>query len=174
MKYGYTVFLVLGSNTGNPALNLRKCCEFLEKISISTPLLSSVYQSPAWGLTSQADFLNQAVQIETLLTPERLLFYIKGIEVHCGRIPGPKWGPRTADIDIIFYENQIVNSSRLCIPHPHLKERAFVLYPLAEIGPDFRDPLTGMTIFELSHKMKLSSEGETCKKIPIEASSEKN
>ena len=112
---------------------------------------SSVYQTAAWGITAQPDFLNMVILLETVLSPTELLTAILKIETTLGRHRDVKWGPRIIDIDILFYNNDIVNTPELIIPHPFLHERKFTLTPLAEIAPMYVHPLLNKTMIALLH-----------------------
>jgi 2-amino-4-hydroxy-6-hydroxymethyldihydropteridine diphosphokinase len=108
--------------------------------------LSSLYVTKPWGRTDQGDFVNAVAEVETHLGPRELLSRVKAIEDRLGRRPGPRWGPREIDIDILLYGNEVVKEDDLVIPHPCLCERAFVLVPLAELAPDLVHPETGVRV----------------------------
>lgn len=135
-------YLGLGSNQKNPDRQLRQAIKSLKAIP-STVLtnVSSLYWTKAWGLHSQQDFCNAVIEINTFLTPLLLLKWCKKIEKKQGRIRKKHWGPRTLDIDILLYEDRIIKSKELTVPHPHMLDRNFVLKPLAEINPQFLDTL---------------------------------
>ena len=142
------VYLGLGTNLGDRKQNIRKAIEAISlKMSISKQ--SSLYETTAWGYTDQPDFLNQVIQVETNLSPLRLLNFLKNTEVELGRVENFRYGPRLIDIDILFYDDLIKTTSRLQIPHPRIPERAFVLVPLNEIAPGFVHPVLKKTIAEL-------------------------
>ena len=103
--------------------------------------VSADYETRAWGLTDQPDFLNICLLVETDLPPLDLLGVIHDIEAISGRQRLVKWGARTLDIDILFYNDEVINSDQLTVPHPLLQERRFVLMPLAEIAPGFMHPV---------------------------------
>ncbi len=139
-------FLLLGSNAGE-----RK--NFLEnarmRIHVLTGMVvksSAVYETAAWGKTDQPAFLNQVVAIDTALSPDLLLVTLLAIENSLGRKRDEKWGPRTIDIDILLFGDQVIKQSNLIIPHPAMPERKFALMPLAELIPDVVHPVTGKTI----------------------------
>lgn len=110
---------------------------------------SPIYETPPWGIVDQPAFLNQVVQIETSLSPVKLLSFLKRLETQLGRIPAERYGPRLIDIDILFYNNEIMERRKLKIPHPRLAERAFVLVPLADLAPQLRHPVSHKSVSEM-------------------------
>jgi 2-amino-4-hydroxy-6-hydroxymethyldihydropteridine diphosphokinase len=145
-------YLSTGSNMGNRAEMLEKANVLLEKKAGRLLALSKVVETPAWGKTDQPDFLNQVVKLETSLSPQELLNLNLGIEKQLGRNRVEKWGPRSIDIDILFYDNEIIDEPGLQIPHPWMHERLFVLEPMCEIAPDFVHPVLNKTIAVLLEK----------------------
>ena len=144
----HIAYLALGSNLGNRLANLKNA------ISNLTPQMdvkkkSPVYETPPWGHTDQPQFLNQCVQVETYLEPENLLAHLKRLETVLGREPTFENGPRVIDIDILFYDDLILNTPPLVIPHPRMHTRGFVLVPLNDIAPDVVHPVLGKPISEL-------------------------
>ncbi|MBI4761945.1 MAG: 2-amino-4-hydroxy-6-hydroxymethyldihydropteridine diphosphokinase [Chloroflexota bacterium] len=144
----HTVYLSLGSNLGDRAANLRQAVALLPP-QMTVRAKSNIYETPPWGYTEQEAFLNQAVRAETYLEPEPLLKHIKRLEAALGRTETFRYGPRLIDIDILFYDNLILNTPLLTIPHPHLHERGFVLVPLMDIAPDHVHPLSGKSVREM-------------------------
>lgn len=142
-------YLTLGSNEGDRMMWFRKAIELLEAKCGNIVKKSSVYETSAWGIEDQADFLNMVVLLQTNKSPTELLMAILDIETQLGRQRSVKWGPRTLDIDILLYNNYILESAELVIPHPYLQERRFTLLPLAEIAPEYMHPKLNKTISEL-------------------------
>lgn len=155
------VILSLGSNLNDRENNLTKALSELSQICSLTKQ-SKIYETPPWGKTNQANFLNQVVVAETKLQPQELLEQIHLIEAKLGRVRQEKWGPRIIDIDILYYGNLILNQENLIIPHPYLQERAFVLDPLEEIYSDKIDPRYNLTVRELNKTLKT---GEKMNKV---------
>jgi len=143
-----TVYLGLGSNMGNRQDNLDRALELLSQ-RLRVEKISTIYDTEPIGNINQPRFLNLVCQIYTRLAPTELLALAKGIESKLGRIPSKSNAPRPIDIDILFYDDQVVETPELVIPHPKLTERAFVLVPLAEIAPDLVHSVNGKTVKEL-------------------------
>lgn len=135
-----TAYLSLGSNKGDRIEYLKRALEILSKKAGTVTKVSPIYQTAAWGKTDQPDFYNIAVEISTSLPAEQLLNAILETEQELGRHRTEKWGQRTIDIDILFYGNEIIDSTNLVIPHPHLQDRRFVLQPLNDINPKLIHP----------------------------------
>lgn len=143
------VFIGLGSNLGNRRENLRYALTELKKQGIQIAKVSAVYETEPWGVKEQPPFLNLVLQCKTVLKPLELLRRLKEIERTVGRKETFRWGPRVIDLDILYYGKSIINEPELVVPHPHLKQRAFVLKPLSDIAPDFKDPVTGLSVAEM-------------------------
>lgn len=135
------VFLGLGSNVGNRKEYLEKAINALKNMpEITVTNMSSVYETEPFGGVEQNRFLNMVIKIETTLRPDKLLEVIMAIEKDLDRVRTIRWGPRTIDIDILLYGNEVINTRDLTIPHIGLTERDFVLVPLLEIDPDIKLP----------------------------------
>ena len=150
-----TAYLLLGSNLGNREELLIKAIKLIdEKVGVIISQ-SKNYETKAWGKTDQPDFLNIAICISTNMMPLEILEQTQAIEEQLGRVRLEKWGARLIDIDIIFYEQEIVNiPNRLHIPHLLVQERVFALAPLAEIAPYFIHPVIGKTILALLEELQ--------------------
>jgi 2-amino-4-hydroxy-6-hydroxymethyldihydropteridine diphosphokinase len=143
-----TAFLSLGSNLGDREALLKDALQRLQTAGVRVVRQSSIQETEPQDLREQPWFLNMAVEVETELLPLELLAAIRKIETEMGRQRTIPKGPRTIDIDILFYANLIIDTPDLEIPHPRLTERSFVLDPLSEIAPDLRHPVTGQSIRE--------------------------
>jgi 2-amino-4-hydroxy-6-hydroxymethyldihydropteridine diphosphokinase len=143
------VYLLLGSNLGDPLKNLAMCLPKIEKYIGRIKQRSSVYETTAWGKTDQPNFLNQALQVATPLQAADVLTKIHAIEKSLGRTRKIKWDARIIDIDIIYFGNDIIETSQLTVPHPHIAQRRFALVPLTEISPEFIHPIWNKTNAQL-------------------------
>jgi 2-amino-4-hydroxy-6-hydroxymethyldihydropteridine diphosphokinase len=142
------VTLALGSNLGDRSGNLRAAITALPP-AVSVLEQSFVYETLPWGVIDQPNFLNMVIKGETQLKPLELLKQLKALETSLGRVPSNHYGPRKIDIDILFYEDIILDTPELTLPHPHLHERAFVLAPLADLASEQIHPVFGKTIRQL-------------------------
>jgi 2-amino-4-hydroxy-6-hydroxymethyldihydropteridine diphosphokinase len=142
------IYLALGTNLGDREANLQQAKELLgPKVQVLRE--SGIYATSPWGFTNQPEFLNQVIEVDTLLHPLPLLHRLKKIERDMGRVETFRNGPRLIDLDILFYDDQVIDGQLIQIPHPRLKDRAFVLVPLNEIAPDFVHPVLGETVHEM-------------------------
>ncbi len=151
------VFLSLGGNLGNTQEIFERTYPMIEnKVG---PILkkSSLYQTAAWGLTDQADFLNQVVLLESSLAPHQILMEIQAIEKTLGRERLIAWGPRTLDLDILFIDQEVIQAIDLQVPHPHIQDRKFILIPLHEIAADWIHPVFKKSAKELLIETKDTS-----------------
>ncbi|HNP48721.1 MAG TPA: 2-amino-4-hydroxy-6-hydroxymethyldihydropteridine diphosphokinase [Bacteroidia bacterium] len=145
----HRTLLLLGTNVGNRKEHLLDACEAIQQHIGSAELKSSVYETDAWGKEDQPAFLNQVILVTTTLTPEQVLDEILKIEKQMGRVRGEKWASRIIDIDILFFDNEVIEKNKLKIPHPFLHERKFTLVPLAELVPQFMHPVLGKSMGQL-------------------------
>ncbi|KAF0144357.1 MAG: 2-amino-4-hydroxy-6-hydroxymethyldihydropteridine diphosphokinase [Nitrospirae bacterium] len=150
-------YIGIGSNIGNREENCRKAIRLLEENGISVKRQSSMHDTEPWGVKDQPKFINMAIEIETNKNPEDLLGILKNIERQMGRTESVKWGQRIIDLDILLFDDLILETPHLEIPHPFMHDREFVLKPLAEIAPDKKHPVTGKTIKEMLKGLKQQS-----------------
>ncbi len=142
-------YLLIGGNMGNRTGFLQAARVAIGEQCGWLAGVSSLYQTAAWGLKEQAPFLNQAIDLQTALTPTELLQQILAIETELGRQREQTYGPRTIDIDILLFGSQVVRQPNLVIPHPRLQHRRFALTPLAELAPGLVHPVLQKTIAQL-------------------------
>lgn len=157
MKFNI-IFLGLGSNLGNRAENLLTAQRLIEEQVGKIRSKSSIYETAAWGITEQDAFLNQVIEVETSFSPSAVLHLVLKIEKDMGRIRAIKWGERSIDIDVLYYNDEVISTENLAIPHPFIQERKFVLVPLCEISQDFIHPKLKQTNLELFEKCQDSGE----------------
>ena len=141
--------LSLGSNLGNRYAYLLRAIQKIEKYFNSKPIIAHFYETPPWGNENQFRFINTAIYLHTDIPLDQCLKKVQAIEKEMGRIKTEKWGPRMIDIDILFYEDDVVEIDELVVPHQYLHQRAFVLKPLQDILPNFIHPLKNKTIIQL-------------------------
>lgn len=152
MKHlGYIAF---GSNVGNRKANILSAMEMMREKGMDFLKISTMYETEPYGVTSQPKFMNCVALIQTELSPIILMETLLKIEEALGRVREVKWGARTIDLDIIFYDHKIVSFANLVIPHPDMQNRTFVLEPLSEIAPNYVHPLLHKTVVELLEELK--------------------
>ncbi len=144
-----TTYLLLGSNMGDSKQKLLDATKNITKNIGRISRRSGLYETAAWGKEDQPDFINQVVVVETILTAEQTMEKILFIEEQMGRIRTEKNAPRIIDIDILFFNKQLIKSEKLTIPHPFIQDRRFALVPLNELSPRFKHPLLNKTISSL-------------------------
>ncbi len=150
MEHWHNVFIGIGSNLGNAKENCQQGIIALrQKKEIDFIRSSFFYKTEPLGGPKQDFFINCVVEIKTLLPPENLLSFLKNLEKRMGRVKSIKWGPRVIDFDILFFNDKVIDSPHLKIPHPLSHKRKFVLEPLGEIAPDLIHPVFNKSIKEL-------------------------
>lgn len=151
----HKLYLSLGSNMGDKRKNLLKAIELIGKLeNTEVSRISTILQTEPFGYLEQDNFLNACLEVKTLMTAQEFLSAILKIELDMGRVREIKWGPRIIDIDILFYDSEIIEEDNLAVPHPWICEREFVLEPLSEIAPNYIHPLERKTITTLYRKLK--------------------
>jgi len=146
------IYLLLGSNLGNSLEMLEIARKQIAYHIGEIVIQSSIYQTKAWGIENQPEFLNQVLEVDSSLSPIDLLAILLRIEVDMGRKRYQKWGSRIIDIDILYYGDQVIEAEKLKIPHPENQNRNFVLAPMVEIAADFIHPVLGHTHAKLLEK----------------------
>ena len=152
----HTAYIGLGSNLGKRAVHIKEAICGLEKLG-KIRRISRAYRTVPWGLREQPRFINMALCLETELSAKELLEKCLKIEASIGRVRVEHWGPRVIDIDLLFYDKLVQNTTVLILPHPRIEERLFVLDPMCDIAADFRHPVSGLTISEIRSRLISSS-----------------
>jgi len=158
----HTSYLLLGSNLGKREEIVEKATLSINQIIGTVSEYSSIYETLAWGIEDQPAFLNQVIKVETILNPHQLLTTINKIEKELGRIRHKKWAERLIDIDILYYDDIVMDTPHLTIPHAEIVNRKFTLAPLAEVAPKLIHPVLGKTQLEL---LRDCNDGLEVKKI---------
>lgn len=143
------VYFLLGTNIGDRIKNLATATSNIKNKIGELIQSSGIYETEAWGKTDQPGFLNQVLFVETKLTATEILIRINDIEIEIGRVRFQKWAERIIDIDILYYNKDVIITETLLIPHPEIQNRRFTLVPLAEIAPDFLHPVLQKTSLAL-------------------------
>ena len=142
-------YVALGSNLGNKKENLLRAIELLKNHGVNILAVSSFLVTKPYGVTDQSDFLNGAIKLEYNKSPEELLEVLLAVEQEMGRVRLRHWGERIIDLDLLLFEQEVINSKKLVLPHKDMENREFVLAPLAEIAPQIVPPNGSETIMEL-------------------------
>ncbi len=149
----HSAIIAIGTNLGNKEENIKKATDLIKRRGIRIVKSAGIYRTKPYGYTNQPDFLNSALEIETTLSPEELLETLLSIEKEMGRVRKVHWGPRIIDLDIIFYDNLVINEKNLKIPHPDMQNRLFVLKPVSEIAPCRVHPVFCKTVKTLLEEL---------------------
>lgn len=159
------IFIGLGSNLHQPEQNLRTAFTSLsESDGFSSPMLSSLYKTPPYGVLDQPEFINAVASFQTTLSSRAVLNSLLSLEEKMGRVRKERWGPRLIDLDLLFYGEQVIEEDGLKIPHPGIPERDFVLVPFMDIAPEWQHPTFNKSIRDL-----LSELGDTSSIVQIES-----
>mgnify|MGYP001626246962 CR=1 FL=1 len=148
------VYVAFGSNLGDRKSNILLAIDEMKKKSMEFLRISPMYETEPYGLKDQPKFINCAALVKTSYAPMELMDTLLDIEKSLGRVRTTKWGPRVIDIDIIFYDNRMINFVDLIIPHPDMQNREFVLKPLADIAPNYVHPKLKKSVVELLNEIE--------------------
>lgn len=160
----------MGSNLGDKLNNLKTALSLLKKLPLSLEKISTPFETEPLYFESSNKFINLAIKLKTSLSPFSLFFELKKIEFSMGRVKTPYYTDRPIDLDIIFYEDLVMESELLKIPHPRAFERAFVMLPLLEIAPDFIDPLSGKTLKKIYQENRAFLDSQKIKPLKLRLS----
>lgn len=144
-----TAYIGIGSNLGNREENCLRSIKLLEERGLIIKKQSAMYETEPWGVEEQPRFINMVVEADTALGPEKLLKLLKSIEQEIGRQYPYRWGPRIIDLDILLYDDIVINTPLLQIPHPLMHQRDFVLKPMSEIAPEVLHPVIKKTVAKI-------------------------
>ena len=141
------IFLGLGSNIDDRVLHLNTATSLIGScVDIKIVQSSLIYETEPWGIRNQNSFLNQVLKIESSLSPEDLLTFVKEVEIKTGRTERARWHEREIDIDVLFYDKKILSSEKFKLPHGEIQNRKFVLVPMCEIAEDFTHPVLNQSM----------------------------
>lgn len=152
MKFTKGIYILLGSNLGDRLQVLYDTQKLIDETTSNVVRASAVYKTEPWGVSDQPAFYNQVLQLETSLDPHALLVSLQNIEKKIGKIKLGKWRERLIDIDILYYDQLVVEDKDLVLPHPEIQNRRFTLVPLCEVSPDFVHP-----VFQKTQQQLLAS-----------------
>lgn len=147
------VFIGIGSNLGDRISNCKQAVDEMRRFS-EIVCASPLYETQPVGKEDQPEFINLVAEVNTELSPHELLAKLKLVEDKLGRVKGERWGPRTIDLDILFFGSLVLNEDNLVIPHPRAHQRRFVMQPLYDIAPDFIHPDLKLSIIEILNKLE--------------------
>lgn len=145
----HSVYMLLGANLGDRLHTLTQARTLIAERIGTVSRQSAIYETAPWGVTDQPTYLNQVLIVETELMPEAVLKQTQAIETELGRIRLEKWGARLIDIDLLYYDQLVLETTFLTLPHPYLHQRRFTLVPLSEVAPDFEHPVRQETSLSL-------------------------
>lgn len=148
----HTAFVALGSNLGDREANLRRALELLQQNDVEVIKVSAFIETEPYGVTDQPRFLNGVCQVKTILSPLELLHLLLAVEKEMGRVRLRHWGERNIDLDLLLYEDIVMDTEELRLPHPDMANRDFVMLPLAEVAPELKHHVLGKTMAELAAK----------------------
>lgn len=154
----HTTYLLLGANLGDRITTIQHARELIQTDIGPVLLQSALYQTAAWGVSAQPDYLNQVLKVLTTMEADDVLKATQRIEGHLGRVRREKWGSRVIDVDILYFDEQVIQTGHLTLPHPFLHERRFTLVPLTEIAPDFLHPVLKKTSRQLLNECRDTGE----------------
>lgn len=158
----HQAYLAFGSNLGDRRAYIEEAVEKLSGLTgCRVEQVSGILETEAYGGVEQGPFLNGCLSLKTILTPEELLREMNRIEAEAGRERLVRWGPRTLDLDLIFYDDLVTEDAHLLLPHPDMQNRTFVLEPLAQLCPCKRHPITGETVLQMLGRLRESQEHDS-------------